>query len=166
MSNNPFLTDRIVSGALVYTLHHDAVLLLKRERPPHKGLWSPPGGKLDLGESPEDCARRELREETGLSITDLRLRGVLTVVDRAYPIHWLLFVFRARVAEEQHSPYPALTPCAEGELKWIPLAQLEQYPRPYADTRCFSRVLDESPIFQSKFLYDTPHTLVGEWHYT
>ncbi len=173
MANNAFPSDRIVTGSLIYVLHGDAVLLLKRERVPHKGLWSPPGGKLELGESPEECAAREMREETGLTVSDLKLRGILTVVDRAFPIHWLLFVYRAGVMQNdevgaRHAlplQYPILPECAEGELRWIPLAELAQYPRPYADVRYFPRVLDDSPVFQSKFVYDTPQTLVSEWHY-
>jgi 8-oxo-dGTP diphosphatase len=163
MSKNPFPSDRIVTGSLVFALHSDAVLLLKRNNMPHQGLWSPPGGKLEIGESPEDCAAREMREETGLSVTDLVLRGVLTVFDRAYPIHWLLFVYRAKVSHD--TPYPPLLDCTEGELRWIPLADLEQYPRPYADTQYFPRVLDNSPVFQSKYVYDTPQTLISESHY-
>jgi 8-oxo-dGTP diphosphatase len=172
MTNNPFPSDRVVTGSLVYALHHDAVLLLKRNKLPHQGLWSPPGGKLEIGESPEDCAAREMREETGLNVTELALRGILTVFDRAYPIHWLLFVYRARVSVKetrvQHAvplQYPELPDCTEGELRWIPLAELAHYPRPYADVKYFPRVLDDSPVFQSKFVYDTPETLVSEQHY-
>ncbi|MFN8376437.1 MAG: NUDIX domain-containing protein [Anaerolineae bacterium] len=174
MASNPFPSDRIVTGSLVYALYgmdeQRAVLLLKRNKMPHQGLWSPPGGKLDIGESPAECAHREMFEETGLGLSDVVLRGVLTVVDRAFPIHWLLFVYRAAVdvSNEIVAPlqYPALPDCPEGELRWIKLNDLAQYPRPYADTLYFPRVLDDSPIFQSKFLYDTPETLVGEWHYS
>ncbi|NWF67906.1 MAG: NUDIX domain-containing protein [Chloroflexi bacterium] len=165
--NNPnaFPSDRIVTGSLVYTLSGSgaerAVLLLKRNKMPHQGLWSPPGGKLEMGEAPEECATREIREETGLTVLGLTLRGIITVYDRAWPIHWLLFIYRAAV----EALYPPLLDCHEGELRWIPLRDLAQYPRPYADAQYFPRVLDDTPLFQSKFVYDTPATLVGEWHY-
>ena len=48
------------------------LLLIKRKKQPNQGLWSPPGGKLEmnLGESPVECARREASEETGMSLKD------------------------------------------------------------------------------------------------
>ncbi len=60
----------------------DRVLLLERAREPNRGLWSPPGGKLETasGESPHGCAIREAGEELGLtfSVTDLRLTGIVS----------------------------------------------------------------------------------------
>ena len=46
--------------------------MIKRNKAPNQGLWSPPGGKLqmDLGESPVECAKREAKEETGLELAD------------------------------------------------------------------------------------------------
>ena len=55
------------------------ILLLQRKKAPNKGLWSPPGGKLEmsLGESPVECAKRESFEEMGLELhdRDLQLLG-------------------------------------------------------------------------------------------
>ena len=58
-------------AASVIVLKRDAVCLVRRERPPMAGLWSFPGGRLEPGESPADAARRELAEETGLSVGPL-----------------------------------------------------------------------------------------------
>ncbi len=59
----------------------DEVLLVKRGRPPGVGRWSLPGGKQELGETAEACARRELLEETGLTA------GALTLIGHADSIH-------------------------------------------------------------------------------
>jgi 8-oxo-dGTP diphosphatase len=170
MSNNPFPSDRIVSGSLVYALCEGAedryVLLLKRERMPHQGLWSPPGGKMDIGESPEECAVREMYEETGLTISQPVLRGIVTVYDMAYPIHWLLFIFRAQIAQANGSIPAPISASVEGELRWIPLTELEHYERPYTDASYFPRVIDDSPLFQRKFVFDTPLKLVSEAEYS
>lgn len=59
-----------VSAILVRDGH---VLLSRRAREPHKGMWDLPGGFLESGEHPEEGLRREIREETGLDATIVRL---------------------------------------------------------------------------------------------
>ena len=59
---------RPLIGLGVLVLRQDAVLLVRRGRPPAKGSWSIPGGAQKLGETVEEGARRELREETGLAV--------------------------------------------------------------------------------------------------
>ena len=75
-------------------------LLIRRTKAPNKGCWSPVGGKLEMaqGESPFECAIREVNEETGLVITesDLHLFGMVS--ERGYEGagHWLMFLFTCR----------------------------------------------------------------------
>ncbi len=70
--------------------------MIRRNRPPNEGCWSPPGGKLEMskGESPVECARRECLEETGLATDpeDLHLFGYIS--EKAYEgnTHWLMFL--------------------------------------------------------------------------
>jgi len=145
-----FPSDRVITGSLCYVVQDGQVLLLKRERPPHVGLWSPPGGKMEHGESPQECARREIFEETGLTLGEPRLRAITTVIDVALPVHWLLFVFRADGCTGE------LNTSAEGELRWIPLNAVDDYPRPEADSMVFPHVLTDGGVMQVKFMYDTP----------
>ena len=155
---NPF-PEHIVVGSLCYVFRDDSVLLLKRANPPHIGLWSPPGGKMEHGESPQACCIREVYEETGLTIHNPTLRAIQTVIDIAYPVHWLLFIFRADTATGDISSNHS----TEGELCWIPLNVLDNYPRPYADTVYWSHLLSDNPaIWQGKFVYDTPDKLLEE----
>jgi 8-oxo-dGTP diphosphatase len=152
-------TKRMINGALCYIIHREQVLLLKRARPPHIGLWSPPGGKMEHGESPQECCTREIYEETGLIVHDPMLRGIQTVINTAYNIHWLLFIFCAY--DYKGSLLPPET--EEGELRWIPLAELEQYQRPYADTRYWPYITTHnSGIWQAKYIYSEPGKLVSE----
>jgi ADP-ribose pyrophosphatase YjhB (NUDIX family) len=58
------------------------VLLIRRGRPPMQGIWSLPGGAQDLGETAEEAARRELLEETGLTVGPLTLAGNVDSIDR------------------------------------------------------------------------------------
>lgn len=163
--SDSFPTDRIVAGSLCYVLKEDeggarSVLMLRRERPPQQGMWSAPGGKMNMGEAPDDCVLREIYEETGLRITRPELRAVVTVFDAAWPIHWLLFIYRTSHFSGD------LCPSDEGELRWISLDALDSYPRPYADCQYWPHVLADDPaVWRGKFTYDTPHTLVGEIRY-
>ena len=59
-------------AASVAIVRKDDLLLIQRNRPPSEGLWTLPGGRLEVGETVEDCARRELREEMGLDVFALR----------------------------------------------------------------------------------------------
>jgi len=73
------------------------LLLIRRNREPNLGQWSPIGGKLEMGigESPHECAVRETREEVGLEldISDLHLFSM--IAEKAYEggSHWLMFLF-------------------------------------------------------------------------
>jgi 8-oxo-dGTP diphosphatase len=89
--------DVMSNSASVVVLHRDAVLMVERARPPLAGLWSFPGGKSEAGETPEQTARRELLEETGLRV------GRLLSLGTAHPIpdvsEFRLAVFAARAGE-------------------------------------------------------------------
>jgi 8-oxo-dGTP diphosphatase len=78
----------------VVCLKGDAVLLIRRGRPPLLGDWSLPGGKLEWGERLEACALRELREETGV---EAEILGLVEVVDGLWPErHYVLIDYAAR----------------------------------------------------------------------
>src|SRR5579863_9705738 len=90
----------IISTLLYCFNERDEVLLLRREREPNKGLWSPCGGKLHTGEgeSPFECARREASEEISLVLKpgDLHLAGIVSEHGYEGSAHWLMFLFEVK----------------------------------------------------------------------
>lgn len=156
---SPFPVDRAVPGSLCYLVQAGKVLLLQRQRPPHEGKWTAPGGKLEHGESPYECAIREIREETGLEIAMPMLKGVVSVLDQAYGVHWLLFIYRAdQIVGTQGTTH-------EGELRWFPISELDQVEMPYSDRLYLPRVLDDRAIFQLKLTFNTPEVCIEEVFY-
>ena len=71
-------------ATLCYLKRNNKTLMLhriKKKDDIHEGKWNGLGGKFEKGESPEECAIREVREESGIKINKLRLKGVLTFPD-------------------------------------------------------------------------------------
>lgn len=86
-----------ISTLIFVRNNEDHLLLLRRNRMPNQGLWSPIGGKLnmDQGESPFECAIRETQEETGLKISEKDLHLFAVISEKSYEGtgHWLMFLF-------------------------------------------------------------------------
>ncbi len=110
----------------------DEVLLLHRAQEPNLGLWSPPGGKLDvtLGESPYACACREAAEELGLHLraTDLHLTGLVSEQGYAGTTHWLMFLFEIRPKLDRLPP-----PHREGTFAFVSREALSGLQVPQTD---------------------------------
>jgi 8-oxo-dGTP diphosphatase len=77
---------------------------VKKQNDMHQGKWNGLGGKLEAGESPEQCAVREIAEESGLQVMDLELKGILT-----FPAFDEI--------EEMLSPHPCPAPQGAGN-RW------------------------------------------------
>lgn len=91
-----------VVPAVSVAVHRDGqFLLVRRRRDPGKGFWAFPGGRVELGETAEDAARRELAEETGLSAQGLAVHGELDLASRrdGKRVTYRLTIFSAAVVE-------------------------------------------------------------------
>lgn len=113
----------------------------KKKQDPNEGKWIGIGGKFEAGESPEECAMREVAEETGLTLTALRLRGIVTFVSDVCPTEYM-FLFTADRFEGQ------LRPCPEGDLAWVEKEKVFSLPLWEGD-RIFLRLLAEGHAFFS-----------------
>ena len=120
------------------------VLMVHRNKRPddlHDGKYNGLGGKLDSGESVTDCMKREILEESGLTVEQLKLRGTIS-----WPgfgkrgEDWFGFIFRI----ERWSGTPH-TGNHEGTLEWIALANVLNLPLWESDRLFLPMVFDESP---------------------
>jgi 8-oxo-dGTP diphosphatase len=111
------------------------VLLLHRRKLPNAGFYSPIGGKLhiDEGESPHDCALREIREETGLALAheDVHLCGLVSECAYEGETHWLMFLFE--VTRRVAPAAIAAMDFEEGTLEWVPVAKVSELKIPETD---------------------------------
>ena len=93
------------------------VFLARRQGSHGGGAWASAGGHLEYGETLEDCARREAREELGLAVGSLRLLCVSNII--AYDRHYVDFEFLGDIGTQQ--PTPSARDNSFGEYGWFPL---------------------------------------------
>ena len=146
MGDNIF---RAVNSTLIYIERGDEYLMLhrtKKENDLNHDKWIGVGGKFERDESPEECMLREAREETGLTLTRWRYRGLVTFVSDTWETEYMhLFTADAWTG--------TLRACAEGELAWIEKEKLLSLSLWEGD-RIFLRLLDsDAPFFSLKLCY-------------
>lgn len=134
---------------LCYLERGDAYLLLhrtKKKNDENHDKWIGVGGKFEEGESPEDCLLREVREETGLTLTSYRYCGIVTFVSDIYPCEYMhLFTADGWTGEQ--------TGCDEGELAWMRKKDFAALPMWEGD-RIFLELLERRvPFFSLKLVY-------------
>lgn len=88
---------------------------VKKEQDENKGKWIGVGGKFEEGESPDECLVREVREETGLELTEYELRGIVTFVSDIYETEYMFLYTASGYSGE------LIEDCDEGILKWVPI---------------------------------------------
>ncbi len=126
---------------------------VKKQNDENKDKWVGIGGKLEAGESPFDCARREIAEETGIIPNDLRYRGIITFVSDLYGTEYM-HLFTA----DGYTGTLAAT-CDEGNLEWVEKARIHTLPIWEGD-KIFLSLLDTEPRFFSLKLTYKGDTLI------
>lgn len=137
----------VILSTLVYVRSEGRTLMIRKARGHQKGMWNGLGGKFEPGETPEECARREVREEAGLEVGELRLHGVITFPLFDSENDWYVFVFSSRDFEGQ----PASTD--EGDLHWIRDELVPELELHEGD-RIFLPWLEDDRFFSAKFVYE------------
>ena len=126
---------------------------VKKKNDINHDKWIGVGGGFEHGESPEECALRETFEETGLTLTDYRHRGIVTFdCEGQETLYMYLFTASAWTGE--------LSECSEGDLEWVPKKKVYSLPIWEGD-KIFFRLLEEGrPFFSLKLSYDAQDVLL------
>ena len=119
---------------------------VKKKNDANHDKWIGIGGKFEDGESPEECVLREVREETGLTLTDYRYRGLVTFVSDAWETEYMHLFTCTGFSGREHT-------CDEGVLEWIDKKALCDL-QLWEGDRIFLRLLEEErPFFSLKLVY-------------
>ncbi len=134
---------------LCYIERDDQYLMLhrvKKKNDINHDKWIGVGGHLEEGESPEECLLREVKEETGLTLTDWRFRGIVTFVcDGGETDYMCLYTSDSFEGE--------LIDCDEGILEWVRKDRIGQLPIWEGDKVFFSLISQGAPFFSLKLRY-------------
>ena len=137
-----------IESSLCIILNRERILLLRKAVGIGKGKWYPTGGKVRTGEMPEDGVAREVYEETGLRVTNLRHHGVVTCFfGKETPPVWAVQIFST-------SDFTGdLKESSEGALRWFPISDIP-YHETWEDDRHWLPLLLEGKRFSGEFIYD------------
>ena len=134
---------------LCYITRGDEVLMLhrvKKEKDINKDKWIGIGGKFEGNESPDECLLREAKEETGLTLTNYQLRGIVTFLsDQAEGEYMYLFTADGFEGE--------LIDCDEGELRWVSRKFVMDLPTWEGDYIFLDLLWQDAPFFLLKLSY-------------
>ena len=143
-------SENMKNTTLCYIEKDDSYLMLhrvKKVNDENQDKWIGVGGKIEEGESPEECLLREVKEETGLTLTKYRYRGLVTFVSNQWGTEYM-HLFTATEYEGK------MKECDEGNLEWVSKDKIEEL-NLWEGDKIFFRLLNQNaPFFSLKLCYD------------
>ena len=140
----------MLNTTLCYLERGDEYLMLhrtKKENDLNRDKWVGVGGKFQDKESPEDCVLRETWEETGLTLTRYRYRGLVTFISDRWETEYMHVFTANQWTGEPH-------PCDEGDLAWIKKRDLLALPLWEGDKIFLDLLERDAPFFSLKLQYE------------
>lgn len=135
---------------LIYIEENSKYLMLhrtKKENDYNKDKWIGIGGHFEEGESPEECVRREVKEETGLDLRSQKYRGIVTFVSDDNFTEYMHIFWSNDFSGD-------LLECNEGHLEWVEKKRMNDLPHWKGD-EIFLNLLDmQVPFFSLKLVYE------------
>ena len=141
----------MLNTTLCYITRGDQVLMLhrtKKKNDINQDKWIGIGGKFEGCEAPEECLLREAKEETGLTLTSWRCRGVITFLTNDPAQGEYMYLFTADGFEG------TLKECDEGDLQWVSREFLDQLPKWEGDQIFLDLIWRDAPFFLLTLRYD------------
>lgn len=119
----------------------------------NKDKWIGIGGHFEENESPEECLLREVKEESGLTLTSYQFRGIVTFCFENYPAEYMcLYTADGFLGE--------LAECDEGTLEWVDKDKIGNLNLWEGDFIFFELIQKKAPFFSLKLCYDKNYALI------
>ncbi|MDT3695340.1 MAG: 8-oxo-dGTP diphosphatase [Ignavibacterium sp.] len=135
-----YVTDKKTNSTLM-------IYRNKKKNDYHEGKWNGLGGKFEKGESPEECAIREIEEESGLKVKSIKMKGFITFPLFDNKDDWYVFVFTSDEFDGELIDSP------EGKLEWILNEKLTEI-NLWDGDEIFIPWLFEDKFFSARFIYE------------
>jgi 8-oxo-dGTP diphosphatase len=135
---------------LCYIEKDDSYLMLhriKKKTDINKGKWIGVGGHFEENESPDDCLLREVKEETGLTLTNYKCRGLVTFISNEWETEYM-FLY---TADEFSGD---IITCDEGELKWVKKSDIFNLNLWEGDKIFLKLLYEDTEYFSLKLVYE------------
>ncbi len=139
----------MINTSLCYIEQNRAYLMLhrtKKKNDINQDKWIGIGGKFEENESPDDCVRREVLEETGLVLSEVRYCGIITFISDEYESE-LMHLFHATGFSGK------MKDCEEGELEWVQKDRLRELNLWEGDYIFLKLIEENTPFFSLKLTY-------------
>lgn len=143
MERSPLTTLCYIEKDNKYLMLHR----VKKQQDVNKDKWIGIGGHFEKGESPEECLLREVKEETGLTLTGFSFRGIVTFYTTGWQTEYMC-LYTADSFEGE------LTDCEEGILEWVEKDRLLDLNLWEGDKIFFKLLMEDAPFFSLKLSYD------------
>ncbi|VVB75021.1 NUDIX domain protein [uncultured archaeon] len=152
-------------SVLCYVTKNGKTLMLHRVKKEsdltngHYGKWNGLGGKIEHNESPEEAVKREVFEESGLTIKKPVLKGIITCPETSTDEEWIIFIFIAKKFKGN------LIECNEGDLEWVKTSEIKKLNLWQADYLLLP-LLNKKGIFTAKITYDNGkviHSIINKY---
>lgn len=147
----------MLNTTLCYIEKDDAYLMLhrvKKENDINKDKWIGIGGKFLENETPDECILRETYEETGLKLTDYRLRGIVVFISDEYEGEFMYLYTATGFESAKAGTDDELPDCNEGVLEWVAKDKVCELPIWEGDRLFFRELKEDNGFFIMKLRYE------------